>query len=223
MDRSGKKDSLKAVLECSARIQGTIHVDSSKNMSLKIECKRKCDNAETSSRVSDEFELMKDCSKETVPSYCPPCGTYSRSSFKKNAIQESMKITEIHAKQLLTYRSASRSEHPREITDETTYCDEAMYNSSNSSDAYCSSSSSSPRRNQVRPEEIPRIYLDENSCDLCIEEENYGGLKSTKLSDVMKEVECSDLKPSDHIVDSVKDIYGSIFSSGESFDIPWKS
>lgn len=192
-------------------------------MSLKIECKRKGDNAETSSKASDEFELMKDCSRETVPSYCPPCGTCSRNSFKKSAIQESMKITEIHAKQLLTYRSSSRNECPKEITDEATYCDELVYNSSNSSDVNCSSSSSSPRRNRVRPEEIPRIYLDENSCDVCIEEKNYEGLNPTTLSDIMKKMECSELKPSDHIVDSVKDIYGPYFGSSENSDIPWKN
>lgn len=58
---------MKAILESNASIQGIVHLENTNKLSLEVKCKT-ANN--TNVPHVDEYELMKDCSKETIPSIC---------------------------------------------------------------------------------------------------------------------------------------------------------
>lgn len=111
-DKRGKKETMKAVLESSSSLQGTIQMDGMRNLSLVLNYKKQQqsplesieDSQENKSQQEelDDFELMKDCSIETVPSYTR---YHKEEHFKSSSIEEKINVTEVSRKETYECRA----------------------------------------------------------------------------------------------------------------------
>lgn len=81
-NRQGKVETMKAVLESTSSLQGVIHLENANNLSLEVKCKKHKRN--TGSESLDEYELMKDCSEETIPNICATYRRYQKEERLKN-------------------------------------------------------------------------------------------------------------------------------------------
>lgn len=114
-DRRGKRESMKAILESTSLLQGSIQMDGMKNLSLTLNYKkpepketmedlqeRRSENKE----AIDEFELMKDCSEETVTN----SAVFARylmkeESFEGSSAKELINITDVCKTETYEYSS----------------------------------------------------------------------------------------------------------------------
>lgn len=84
-DYKGKVESMKAILESTSSVQGIIHLENANKLSLEVQCKKtkSIDQNKVPGDVDDENELMKDCSRETIPNICTPYQYYESYEMKE--------------------------------------------------------------------------------------------------------------------------------------------
>lgn len=115
-DRSGKKETMKAILEGTAFLQGSIQMDGIKNLSLTLNYKKPEAPKETIESLEDrrsrqdvkidECELMKDCSKETVAKSTESFTRYHKEEHIKSfTSKEEINITEVCRTETYEYGS----------------------------------------------------------------------------------------------------------------------
>lgn len=116
-DKEGKVETVKGVLESTSSIQGMIHLENAaNNMSLDVHCKKPI-HINSKVAIVDENELMKDSSKETIPSICNPY-PYYKSCVVKEIIGNSRDEANFHE---------DREREESAIFDENEYFDVIEY------------------------------------------------------------------------------------------------
>lgn len=114
-DKHGKVETMKAVLESTSSVQGIIHLENANNLSLEVKCKKK-HKGNSKANVVDEYELMKDCSEETIPNICGPYQCYQcyeKKECVKNYRDDKIDIFEVRKKE--TYEIVDENEEDFDV------------------------------------------------------------------------------------------------------------
>lgn len=106
---------MKAILESTSSVQGIIHLENANNLSLEVKCKKKKANSNAKT-VIDEYELMKDCSAETIPNICGPYQCYQcyeKKECVKNYRDDKIDFIEVRKKE--TYEILDENEEDFDV------------------------------------------------------------------------------------------------------------
>lgn len=235
-DKGGKIETMKAILESSSSIQGIIHLESANNLSLEVKCRRKSkvlSRNDMNPAAVDEYELMKDCSEETIPNICGPHQCYhcyeKKECVKNYSLDENDKIDFIEVRKEETYEFLDETEDDFDVIEYKTAPQghDFLWGDSSSSSAeilqarsMINSNKTSDTKHQNSLAELEQLQSTEKSQDAMKDEQAFNQLicinKNLKLitSGLDNVLQRPGGKTS--VIKTLREIYKSLFSKKQA-------